>query len=77
MNDLRMINQAIHDTMRQVSPETRFIVVLWQQGVTGAAISSNELDTPKVVAVLKDAAGIVANSEPHHFRFDDEIVGNA
>lgn len=75
--DLKIINQAIYDTMRQVAPETYFALVIWGSDDCRASISSNEMNGKKVSQILSDAAAIVANTKPHDHICMDECAGSA
>ena len=73
--DLKIINQAVFDTMEQVAPGARFILVTW--GANGrAAVSSNVLSEDIVIGMLKESAKIVATENGHNIELD-EIAGTA
>ena len=75
--DLKTINQAIFDTLKQVAPDDfRFIVVMWSGLDHRAAISSNEMNPETVGKMLAGASNIVARSKPVDF-LCDEVAGNA
>jgi hypothetical protein len=73
--NLKIINQAIFDTMQQVAPDHHFILVTWRG--TQTSISSNELDTDVVATMLTSAARVVLQNTPQDIELDDEFAGTA
>lgn len=61
MTDLRTVNQAIYDTLEEVAPFARYVIVLWEDNK--ACISSNETDEEIVHGMLLGATKIVATTE--------------
>lgn len=79
MIDIRKMNQAIYDTLKQVAPpDFRYVLVMWSNSDPRAAIASNEMSQRTVERMLAGATIVVSNSEPSDYiREDDEVVGRA
>ena len=76
MIDLKNINEALFDTLKQIAPaDFRFIIVMWDKDQH--AITSNEMDGNKIVHMLSCATKIAAASEPKKHTIDDGFVGSA
>lgn len=76
MIDLHTINLALHDTLKKIAPDLRFIVVMWSDEKQGT-VSSNEMDTETVSRMLATAASMVANTQSQDFLVDLHTEGSA
>lgn len=76
MIDLQTINLALHDTLKKIAPDLRFIVVMWSDEKQGT-VSSNEMDTETVSRMLATAARMVANTQSQDYLVDIHTEGSA
>jgi hypothetical protein len=78
MIDLKLVNQAIYDTLQQVAPGARYLFILWEDEDMRACIASNQTDEKIVWGMLVGAAEVVATGKSHeHVMVDHEPAGHA